>query len=220
MIEKLKLFFGTDPALLKDVAVASTQTKFAAGTTILGEQDTGASVYYVLSGQIRTVRYSSDGNEVWIAESGPGSLFGEMTALGAKARTATVVAATNITLAVFSQAAFLGLMEKHGSIGLGVARLLVDRVENTTQRMFELAAFSSKGRVYSELLRQAKPLETSPHSVIEKMPSMSALARQLNNTRETVSRTINELEKMGFIKREGNKLTILMPDALRNLVNG
>lgn len=220
MIEKLKLFFGTDPALLEDVAAASTQTKFAAGTTILGEQDTGASVYYVLTGQIRTVRYSSEGNEVWIAESGPGSLFGEMSALGAKARTATVVAASNVTLAVFTQSAFLGLMEKHGSIGLEVARLLVNRVEHTTQRMFELAAFSSKGRVYSELLRQAQPLNDSPHSVIEKMPSMSALARQLNNTRETVSRTINELEKMGFIERQGNTLTILMPDALRNMVNG
>jgi len=219
MIEQLKLFFGEDPNLLADVASACQQVKYTAGATIVGEQDAGASVYYVISGTIKTVRYSSDGNEIWIAESGPGSLFGEMAALGAKARTATVVAASAVTLAVFTQPAFLDLLVKHGEIGLQVAKQLVSRVENTTQRMFELAAFSSKGRVYAELLRQAHPVEGTPHSVIEKMPSMSAMARQLNNTRETVSRTVNELEKEGFIEREGNRVTILAPEALRDLTN-
>jgi CRP/FNR family cyclic AMP-dependent transcriptional regulator len=220
MQDILKVFFGESPELLADVETACQQVKFQTGATILGEEDAGASVYYVLAGRVKTVRYSSDGAEVWIDETGAGALFGEMTALGASARTATVVAATNVTVAVFTQGAFLELMEKHGSIGLAVSRLLVQRVEKTTQRLFELAAFSSKGRVYSELLRQATPIAGSPHSEIAKMPSMSAMARQLNNTRETVSRTVNELEKEGFIERSGSKLTILMPDELRDMASG
>jgi len=215
--ETFELFFGNDPAVLEDVAAASSTMKFSPGTAILSEEDESQSVYYILQGKAKTVRYSSDGAEVWLDEIGPGALCGEMTALGASARTATIVAASDVTAAVFQPQTFRDLMQRHGSIGLQVAKLLVARVEKTTQRMFELAAFSSKGRVYAELLRQARPIKDSPHSKIEKMPSMSAMARQLNNTRETVSRTVNELEKEGFIKREGTELTILMPDALRDL---
>jgi CRP/FNR family transcriptional regulator, cyclic AMP receptor protein len=215
--EIFKLFFGKNPDILRDVANASSTRQFHTGSIILGEEDTGCSVYYLLEGKAKTVRYSNEGAEIWLDEIAPGALFGEMAALGAQARTATIVAATNVKVAVFSEQSFRDLITKHGTIGLQVARLLVARVEKTTQRMFELAAVSSKGRVYAELLRQAKPVAGSQTSRIENMPSMSAMAKQLNNTRETVSRTVNELEKDGFIKREGHQLTILMPDALRNL---
>lgn len=220
MKETLKLFFGENPDTLADVLAAAKTLTFEPNAIIMGEEDPGKSVYYILAGKAKTVRYSTDGAEVWLDEIGPGALVGEMSALGASRRTATIVAATKVTVASFAENSFLSLMEKHGSIGLQVAKLLVSRVEKTTQRMFELAAFSSKGRVYAELLRQARPIEGSPHSVIEKMPSMSAMARQLNNTRETVSRTINELEKEGFITRSGSELTILMPDALKDMSTG
>ena len=211
------IFFGANANVLQDVEAASNIMKYTSGAIILGEEDPGGSVFYLLKGKANTVRYSSEGAEVWLDKIEPGSLFGEMKALGASSRTATIVAASDVTVAVFSEQAFLDLMQQHGSIGLQVSRLLVGRVEKTTQRMFELAAFSSKGRVYAELLRQAKPIDGSLHSKIDHMPSMSVMARRLNNTRETVSRTVNELEKSGFIERTGNELTILMPDALRNL---
>ena len=217
MQDIFKLFFGDNPSVLQAVKAASNTLHFSKGGVILGEEDTGKSVYYILTGKAKTVRYSSDGAEIWLDEIGPGMLVGEMTALGARARTATIIAASKVTVAAFPEQAFLDLMEQHGSIGLQVAKLLVARVETTTQRMFELAAFSSKGRVYAELLRQAKPIKGSQHSRIEKMPAMSVIARRLNNTRETVSRTVNELEKAGFIERSGDQLTILMPDALRDM---
>ena len=217
MQEIFKLFFGDDARLLEDVAAACTVVKYPAGSVILGEEDTGNSVYYVLHGTAKTVRYSSDGAEVWLDEIYEGALFGEMAALGAEARTATIVASSEVTVAVYTSKAFLDLMARHGSIGVRVSQLLVQRVERTTQRMFELAAFSSKGRVYAELLRQAKPVGDSQQARIERMPSMTSIAKLLNNSRETVSRTVNELEKDGFIERNGQCLTILAPDALREL---
>ena len=217
MQEIFRLFFGKDPSVLDAVEAASSRLQFGAGAVILGEEDSGTSVYYILSGKAKTVRYSSEGSEIWLDEIGPGTLIGEMTALGARARTATIVADSDVIVAAFPEQSFLALMANHGSIGVKVAKLLVARVEQTTQRMFELAAYSSKGRVYAELLRQAKPVQNSPYSRIEKMPSMSVIARRLNNTRETVSRTVNELEKAGFIERRGNQLTILLPDELREM---
>jgi len=217
MQEIFRLFFGDDQRLLEDVAEACTIVKHAEEAVILGEEDTGSSVYYLLQGTAKTVRYSSDGAEVWLDEIAAGTLFGEMAALGAATRTATIVASSEVIVAIFTPKAFLDLLERHGSIGIRLAKLLARRVENTTQRMFELAAFSSKGRVYAELLRRARPVANSAHVRIENMPSMAAIARQLSNTRETVSRTVNELEKDGLIKRKGACLTILAPDALRDL---
>jgi len=216
--EFFRPFFGDNQQLLEAVHQACTVVKYPEHAVILGEEDAGKSVYYILQGTAKTVRYSSEGTEIWIDEISAGSLFGEMAALGAAGRTATIVASSEVIVAVFTCHAFIDLMERHGSIGIRVAKLLAQRVENTTQRMFELAAFSSKGRVYAELLRRARPVADTTYFYIDKLPTMAVMARQLNNTRETVSRTVNELEKAGLIKREGARLTILEPEALRDLM--
>jgi DNA-binding MarR family transcriptional regulator len=50
------------------------------------------------------------------------------------------------------------------------------------------------------------------------MPVFAEMALALQTTRETVSRTINGLEKRGIVKRADNALAIVAPHRLEELI--
>jgi len=218
VLTNLKIFFGDDTKVLEAAQKACTTVNFAPGATILAQQETSKTVYCILTGEAKALLYSEDGDEIWLDAFCPGALFGEMAVLGAESRTADIVASTAVTAAAFTEDGFLTLMENHGSIGIRVARLLVQRMQQTTRRMFELSALSAKGRVYAELLRLAEPSSDSNLLTVEKLPSFTIFAQRISSTRETVSRTVNELARMGYVKRSGKQLVVLMPEAIRSML--
>ncbi len=217
MLEHLSAFFGTNSDILADAKEVCTTVSFKRGSTILSQQDTSKSVYCLLSGEAKALLFSEDGDEVWLDGFKEGDLFGEIAMLSSAPRTADIVATTMVTVAVFHEEAFLSLMEKHGSIGIKMSQMLAHRVQQTTRRLFELNALSAKGRVYAELLRMAVPIEGSEHLEIKKLPTFTVFAKKVNSTRETVSRTVNELERMGFVTRDNHHLLITDPQALEEL---
>lgn len=217
MLENLSAFFGNDDAVLDDAGVACTVVGFKRGATILAQEDKSKTVYCLLSGEAKALLYSEDGDEVWLDSFKEGDLFGEIAMLSGEPRSADIVATSKVTVAVFQEDAFLRLMETHGSIGIRLSKMLADRVVQTSRRLFELNAMSAKGRVYSELLRMSSELEDSDQRAIAKLPTFTVFAKRVNSTRETVSRTVNELERLGIVEREGHQLTIIDVEALESL---
>lgn len=210
----LSNFFGDDAFVLRDLEAASTRRKYRKGAMIVGEGDKGSTVFYILNGQASALRYSAAGAEVFIDTFGPGDLIGEMAALSGGERTADIYALSDVELAAFTGTAFIGLMEKHGSIGVRVSRLLVTRIRRTTRRMFEQSTLSSKGRVYAELMRLAEPQSGTETLQIKAMPSISDIAKKLGIARETVSRTVSELKEQAVVASEGPGLLISQPHML------
>lgn len=217
MLENLKDFFGTNSTILADVKDACTEVTFKRGSTILAQEDDSKTVYCLLSGEAKALLFSEDGDEVWLDEFKEGDLFGEIAMLSGEPRSADIVAMSKVTVAIFSEEIFLKLMEKHGTIGIRISKMLARRVQKTTRRLFELNALSAKGRVYAELLRVATPVAGTDMFEIAQLPNFTVFAKKVNSTRETVSRTVNELERMGFVKREGHRLILTDRQSIEDL---
>jgi DNA-binding transcriptional regulator YhcF (GntR family) len=81
--------------------------------------------------------------------------------------------------------------------------------------MVEISTLSAAGRIHAELLRQAR---RSASLTIEPVPVVSEFALLVQTTRETASRAINELERSGIIRREPNRLKVVAPHRLEELV--
>jgi CRP/FNR family cyclic AMP-dependent transcriptional regulator len=81
--------------------------------------------------------------------------------------------------------------------------------------MYERSALSAVGRVYAELLRDAK---RAPDLTISPAPVLSELALRVSTTRETASRAVNALERRGIIRRDATSLTIVAPQRLESLI--
>lgn len=104
---------------------------FPAGSVLL-EQGTETGKLIVLKdGELEVTR---DGKFISSTRS-PGAIFGEMSLLLEKPHTATVSAVTDVECYVIEDA--LKVLETHPSWTLQIARLLAQRVNNTTQQLME-----------------------------------------------------------------------------------
>ena len=118
-------------------------------------------------------------------------------------------------MAVFVSLELLALAERHGCVGLALARSLMKQLQAATDRMVARTTLSAVGRIYAELLRLA---DQADGRTIRPVPILAALAGRVQTTRETASRAVNALERRGIVRRDGEALSIVARRQLEDLV--
>ncbi len=108
-----------------------------AGEVIFRQGESSAEVYHIQSGRVGISIARGEG-DVLLAELGPGAIFGEMALIIGPPRTATATALEPVVLNVIPESVFrqntLGLPEW----ALSIARVLADRLKNTTSSLDRL----------------------------------------------------------------------------------
>jgi CRP-like cAMP-binding protein len=205
--------FGCDAAVADVIAALARDTALPRGAVLWPRSEPGESTL-VMSGLAHEVAYGRDGGMLILHRLGPGDLFGDL--LHEVGETATQVeGVVEGRGALFAGAALVRLMESYGSVGLAVSRQLSHRLAGLQHRMVETALLSVSGRICAELLRRSVDM---PDRTIRPMPVMSELAVSVSSTRETVSRTVSQLERRGLVKRVEGGLTIVAPHRLEEQV--
>lgn len=83
---------------LEPLAAAMELCRYAAGTVIYEEGDAAEHAYLVESGHVSLTSIRTGGEVGFVAEVGPGSLLGEMTAFTERPRTVSAIARTDCVL--------------------------------------------------------------------------------------------------------------------------
>jgi CRP/FNR family cyclic AMP-dependent transcriptional regulator len=174
-----------------------------------------AHSYLLVLGRARALLYSADGQAILLHEYRSGDIFGAIGEDGAPGQEADVLAVEEVGALVIQASQLVLLAQQHGCIGLALSRLLLQRLRQTTDRMFERAALSSLGRVYAELLRQAR---LGADHRIEPAPVLADLALVVSTTRETASRAVSGLERRGIVRRERDALVVVAPRRLEEMI--
>jgi CRP-like cAMP-binding protein len=139
------LFEGLDPVERADVARILEVTRFRADETVFREGEAGDAWYVIASGTARVVKQGAGGSTE-LARLNAGDCFGEMAILDGSPRSATIEAATDVTLYRFRRARFEDLLDQ-GSLGayklvLAMARTLSVRQRELSRRMVEMQSAS------------------------------------------------------------------------------
>lgn len=164
----------------------------------------------ITHGRAQEVAYGRDGGMLLLHLLGAGDLYGSLMGSGSDGA-AQVEAVTEGRGAHFETGMLVRLMGSHGAIALAINRQLAQRLEALRCRMVETALLSATGRICSELLRRSRAF---PDRTIRPVPVMSELAVSVQSTRETVSRTVSQLEKRGIVRRVDGGLEIVAPHRL------
>lgn len=217
--EAFSILFGENPVLLDALRDNCIARRFDKGEIILHHQETSSDVHYLLKGFAKAHLVSAEGKEVWMNEFSPGAMFGEIAALSGAPRVCSVVAFSPVETAVFRGAVFLDLMRSHGEMGLVVARMLAERLNMTSQRLYMASAESLEGRVIVELMQRSVPLEGNSEftHVIRPAPVIADIARKVGSARESVSRLVALLSRDEYIVRNRNEWLLRDPQTLVSL---
>ena len=128
-IARVPLFSGLEPRELERVANAFKERKFSAGETIASEGQRGAGFFVIGEGRASVTVGGEERGEL-----GPGDHFGEIALIDEGARTATLVAETDMTCYGMTFWEFRPVVEADGRIAWKLLQALAAKLRSAEQR--------------------------------------------------------------------------------------
>ena len=127
------LFAALDSDVLQDLEEELETFMLHGGETLFRQGDDGDFLCIVVSGRLRVVVRTANGQDNTITELGSGEIVGEMAVVTGEKRTATVDAIRDTQLAKLTKAGFERFLSSHGKAAVGVlVRKLAERLRDTT----------------------------------------------------------------------------------------
>jgi len=207
--------FDCSVELAGHILLRGKRREFHARATIVRQGEQVSTLYIVVTGRAHAILYSLEGQAVLLHEYRAGDCFGAVGPPHSGTLEADVVAVEAVCAFLLDSGVLALLAEQHGCIGLALLKIMVDRLQQTTTRMYQHIALSAVGRVHAELLRLA---QQSEDLTIRPAPVLSDLALHVSTSRETASRAVNALERRGIIRREPDRLVVVAPHRLEELI--
>lgn len=212
-IQNFQDFLAANSDIKTGFERACKSRKVPKGRIIVGQGASDQEMLLLREGEAKVVIYSRGGHEVQLAEFKAGTFFGEMAALLGAARSSNVVAQIDCRLSLISAKDFQRLMESFPKLALYMTQMLAQRLQQTSQNLFESHAFTVTQRLYAELLRRAQP---SGHAAeiyhLTPAPSVTSLSEALNVSREATSRAVTRLISRGLVTKQKTHWEILQPE--------
>jgi CRP-like cAMP-binding protein len=158
-------------------------------------------VYFIESGQIKLVTFSSDGKGCTLAIHSSGDIFGELCLAGLQGRLET---ATAMKDTVLKQVHCVKFLERLGKDSLleGFIKYLAVRVADQQEVIANLVTVDSEQRLGKTLLQLARKLgKKDPRSIrIELRISHEELASMVGTTRPRISVFMQRFRNLGLIE--------------------
>lgn len=125
-LASVDLFRGLPEAMRTELASQLSYAPFAAGEAVTREGDRDDGLYMLVSGEA-VVRIGTGREAREVATLRAGQFFGEMSLMTGEARTATVVATTDLVTYRVTKAAFQHILRETPAIADQIAEVLVQR---------------------------------------------------------------------------------------------
>jgi small-conductance mechanosensitive channel/CRP-like cAMP-binding protein len=125
-LSSVDLFRTLDDELQRDLAAHLVYAPFARGEAVTREGDKDDGLYMIVSGEA-TVRIGSGAEAKDVARLVAGNFFGEMSLMTGEARTASVVAATDLVCYRVDKPAFQRVVNERPAVADRIAEILVMR---------------------------------------------------------------------------------------------
>ncbi len=209
-----------DADLVHQLMSAGHKIALAKDQPVYTQGDVATDVYFLLSGQAKSVLRSRDGGECLLRIHLPHSLMG-LTALSTAAvRDAEATIIDEAELIRIDRDQFQSLMASNTSFGLHVVELLANRMSDFHYRVGEFLAQNVEQRLAQTLLSISR---SDPECAGENSRSLirlthEELASLLGARRPTITAIINRFAADGLIEKNGRAIDVVDRKRLSHLL--
>ncbi|MFQ3787132.1 Crp/Fnr family transcriptional regulator [Halomonas sp. A29] len=177
------------------------QRQLAAGEMLFHAGETVASVYVIVSGQVRLMRVNHVGAEVTVHRAGPACWLAEAS-LFAERYHCDAIADSEACLLSFPKAAVVEGMQRRPELATGLLADLARRLHEARLRIEILNMPTAQER----LLAYFRAHAGGEGAELTLPGSWKALASEIGLTHESVYRALAQLQREGRIRREGRQV--------------
>lgn len=173
------------------------------GDTIFWAGDATHSVYFVVSGAVRLVRYGRAGEEVILHEARPGAFFAEAS-LDSAHYHCDAMAGEASELLQFPSGVIRQLLQSDRAFAQEWVALLARQLRSARTRVERLSLKNASERVWHLLYSEGRGARCE----VTVQGTLKDLARELGLTHETLYRTLATMARDGLIERQGSTLRL------------
>jgi CRP-like cAMP-binding protein len=213
------VFSHLDGEIVRAVLSLSHVTCLKAGEILLHQGDLIHSFYVIQSGGMRLVNYAEDGQCVALKVYGAGDVFGLLAISGSYPHPTQIESIHDTTLITIDGRDARALMIDFPELALTFIDLLIAHVHEGHDRVRQMATRRVDRRLAQSLLNLAdkfgKPVGN--HMRIDLAITQRDLAEFTGTTVETISRTLTQWEKQGWLISTHKRLELCDLAALRSV---
>jgi len=201
-------------SLFKDLLLSETDvSRFVAlrrSTTLFAQGEKADSVYFIEDGLIKLTRTNAEGGRLILSLYGPNDLVGEESLSGGNDYYhAEAEALSPATVYKVPWAAVKRVIASHPELGEAFLRHMLSGKQCFARKVELLCLQDVETRILYYLEQLAKLVKPSEDEMGCALPiTQLELADLVGATRETISTTLNDLERRGFVRLSRRLLTI------------
>ena len=211
ILMKVPLFRDLADEQLAGLSSVFRQKTYPIGSFIITEGSGGDILFVLNRGSAKVTRESEEGREVIFAFFREGDVFGELSILDGRERSANVVALEDTEVYILKRDEFLKVLFGYPALSVQLLQELARRIRSSDRQIEYLALKDSESRVLLALGRLAGETgiaEKHQYVMELKLPMQQDLASMAGTSRETVSRVLKSLEQKGMITRSVGKVQL------------
>lgn len=218
-LQQQTLFQEVPEDRLSRLVEHTTFQKFVKDQVIFQKSDVATHLVLLIAGQAQTIQFGEDGKSFIANKVEPGQAVGELSVIDGLARASTLVAASEVIIALIPNAIAKDLFIAEPSVTERILQHLCKAMRQAGQIQSVLSINRAHSRIYHLLLNSAISQENNL-LVINNPPTQHDLAAMANVSRETVSRALQVLLKQDIIQKQTKRLIVKNPQKLEQLAKG
>ena len=219
LLTQFPLLHPLPRADLEPLSVQMSLRSFARRAMVLSKDNTLHELGFLVDGRLQGVDFTVDGRSVGLYFVEPGDYFGELSVVDGKAGSEFVVAAARSTVAFLEARAARELISMNPELARAVMARLAQRVRAVMAQRMLLSLTNPFQRLCVQLL-QLSQNSASGLATVDPVPTHQELAIMINASRETVTRAFQLLFLHKILVREGNTLTLVRLEHLKDIAAG
>jgi CRP/FNR family cyclic AMP-dependent transcriptional regulator len=181
--------------------------------------DRASSVHFIGNGRVKVSKVTRDGKELTLAYRTGGDFFGETCLLDGGPREEMVEAMETTTSVELDRTGLGHLLASNAPVAYPFARALISRWLGLQAKVEQLV-FKDVGSKLAELLLRLGSEHGVEHRrglVLGLKITHQEMANLIGSTRETVSLTLSQFKRKGYVHTEGRKVILADREGLRSL---
>lgn len=217
-LEGVWLFEGLNESLRAEIAEMVRLSRYAARERIFDAGFPGDSMMIVHSGRIRIYLPMASGKEVILTDLGPREVFGEVSLIDGRDRSASAKALTKCELMVLDRSRILPFLAQRADLCMRLLDILCGRLRRSDERMADIGFASLPARLAKLLLQRVSDFAESSRRTRISL-SQSELAGLIGGTRENVNRCLANWQQCRVITTDKGWINILDMKALKKIAD-
>jgi CRP/FNR family transcriptional regulator, cyclic AMP receptor protein len=213
MLRRSRFFADLPADALETVALAMNERNVAPNQAIFLQTDDGSALFGILVGEVRIVIGDIDGREKILRVLGPGDMFGEISVLDGRGRSASAIAVTGCRLLFLERCSLFALIASQPAVAIGLIRNLCESMRCITAQVEGLLFHSLSERLASALLDLVKDKTSGSINVTQ-----TELGQMTGVTRESVNKKLRAWQTAGLVELQAGRVRIVDAGELERLL--